>query len=465
MKKSHDKVISKEVTRSDFLLSELPLSNTGVVSSALSAFYPVNSYRDTFGPIYFSLHSSTEYLDLSSAFIYLQLSIQKSKKSTPKAAATTGTTTTTAAAQGGTEEEPSFNLTDADSVAFINNVGASIFESIYTEVQNVQVCSLPPLMPYLSHFQDLVYRNNKANQQILKLQLFYPDTNELNVNSNEGFATRRKLTAGSKSVETFAKICDPLFFNQPKVIPPNIVINLTCRRSAPAFVLTGTDPRRTVGSEAFPYKYIIENCILYCKKIALNHNLVKQHALLWNSGKKFQYPLRVNTMRVIPLPKDILQFQTDVLWNGNLPKFILGTFVKSDAISGTLSDIPFIFEHNDLQNVVMKVDGDINLWKKLDFNMRDEHFSLSFHSVSSIFAKFNSKYTPEDMKNFGFFFGFEITPEFSPKALHKPISGQLMLSLNFRKKLEESISMLIFAESEGLVSISKEGVTSEVIIQ
>lgn len=412
-------------------LFNLPATNSGVVNSSTQIFHPTSAYRDSQSPLNFVINSPNDYLDTSSCFIFMELVVKKTSDAGPIA------------------------LVETDVIAPTNNLGSACFDSIEVLINGTSYVRPTPYISFVNHIQDLFYasRNNKPQ---LDLQLFIPDTIVDDfVPANTGFSARRKLCALSKKFYCIARIGDPLFVNQNRWLIPDTHLSITMRRSPVGFVLDGTDPRKGDQAGPYPYMLIIENCHLQIKKCTLNPQLVKAHQALLNSGKKACYPLKYNEIRLVPVPKSTLQYQTDLVYVGNLPKFVLLTFVENAALSGTLKNSSFTFKHFGIERVVCQVDGDLTYYKQIDLDIAGGDFLLAYKNTANLFLKYNSKYSMEDMKNGSFMLAFELNPEIKPKLLHPSYKGQLQFYLKFKTETTSAFSMMLFSEFENMLSLGK----------
>lgn len=364
-------------------LFNLPKTNFGIVGSTDAIFYPTNFYRDNFSPLNFVVHSPSDYFDPQSCFIYMELVVRKTSTSGSGESSSVGP-----------------DLTDKDLVAVTSNLGAAMFSSVEVLANGIPYIRPSPYVSFVSHIQDLIYVN-KANKPQLELQLYHPDTIvDQFVQANTGFTTRRKLCAGSKRFYCVARITDPLFFNQPRFIIPDTHLSITLRRSPAPFVLDGKDSRiietlakpatettpavpgsSTLGPGIFPYQLILESCHLQIKKFSLNPQLARSHAALLGSGQRANYPLRCNDVKVVPIPISTLQviivhffmtsssvliifnlislqYQTDVVFSGALPRYVLLTFVENAALGGSLGNSTFTFKHFGIESAICQLEGE-----------------------------------------------------------------------------------------------------------
>ena len=423
---------SQQGFQSNLDLFRLPATNSGVVNSSYHTYHPTSAYRDSQAPLNFIIHSPTDYLDPSSCFIFMELVIKKTSDTGPIALHGTN-----------------------DIVAPTHNLGSAMFDNIEVLLNGISYVRPTPYICLVNHIQDLLYIN-KQNKSQLDLQLFIPDSAiDVFMPSNNGFKTRQSLAAGSKKFYCIARIGDPLFVNQPRLLIPDSHLSITLRRSPGGFVMDGKDPRTDEKPGPFPYQLLIQNCHLQIKRYTLNPQLTKSHQSLLSAGKKASYPLRSNDIRVVPIPTATLQYQTDLIYTGNLPKFVLVTFVENAALSGSLKNSSFAFKDFGLERIVCQVDGDLSFYKQIDLDIAGNNFLLAYKNTANLFHKFGSKYSMEEMKNGSFLLAFELNPEIRPKLLHPSYKGQLQMFLKYRSETTSSFTMILFSESEFMLSIGK----------
>lgn len=69
------------------------------------------------------------------------------------------------------------------------------------------------------------------------------------------------------------------------------------------------------------------------------------------------------------------EFYWDDVWNGKRPSKVFVTFVKQSAVNGGYADNPFYFEHFDLSEIVLYVNGEPTPIRpmKLDFGENNNY--------------------------------------------------------------------------------------------
>ena len=406
-----------------------PMTDVGVSASQYTIFYPINSVKGSNQPVSFSIYSPNDYLEPASAFLYLQLAIKT------EAGEAIGTTA---------------------NVSFMHDVGAGLWESVQCNINGQPFIKSSPLLSYMTYIQDMLYLNSPFEKHKRKLALWYPDSKaDTFTTANENREIRKALSAGSKTVEIFSRINNPLFFLNKKLIPPDTSISLEFRRSLPEFILDGVDTRTTPTAK-FPYRVDILRVELHIRKFTLNPLIAKHHSQLLAAGHRCTYPLRHNDLRLIQLPSGTIQHQSETIYQGKLPLFFILTLTETARISGSIAKNGFIFQHHNLESVILNGEGGgISISRKIDLDISSGQCALAYHGIANLFSKFGSKLTIEDMKQNNCYLGFELTPDISPKLLHQPFTGQITLFLKFKEATTQSLTALLFAEYENILQIGK----------
>lgn len=410
-------------------LFKLPKTNAGITSSTWLTYSPLNSFKDSYDPVVFNVHSATEYLEPSSCFVYVEISVKKAD----------GT-----------------NLATGTELAVTHNLGQAFF-SVANVLLNGSPYSRPnPFAPYIGHFQDLLFENKPVENQKLKLQIFSPDKDaETFTNSNPGWVERSKLCKDSKKISFICRINDPLFYRNDRLLPPDSNLSISLSRSNLEFILEGKDTRSTA-TDTFPYQVKLEACRLHIQKYGLNPQIAKSHTSMLSSGKRINIPLHVNNLKVIAIPKELLHFQSDVIHQGIVPRYVLVTFIDNDALLGSIKKNTFSFKHFGISQVICQLDGDYPITKQIDLDIAGGNYLLAYKQTASLVEKLGGKYTIDDFKGPNFFLAFELSPDFDPNLLQIPRQGQLQFHLKFKTANDKSITMLLFTEMDHLLQINKQ---------
>lgn len=417
---------SQRAYKNDLSIFTLPQTSVGIVESSYTTIFPQSSFADNVNPINFQVHSVSDYYEPNSALLYIQAKVVK---------------------PNGTD------IAATDKIAVVHNLACALFDNVEIMINNVPTIRQSLLYPYKYFLQDIVYMNSPLEKNNLKLQLFYPDDSPNDFGAtNFGHKTRASICAESKVFEVLVRIADPFCFRQNRLLLPDNYMSITFRRSPAPFCLDGVDSR-TNTAEAFPFKIKLMECYLNIKRYVLHQDLVKQHQSMLSKGQRANYPLKVNDIQVVSIPKDTITYNSDVIYSGKLPKFILICFINQEALNGVITKSPFSFSQNNIESASIIVEGEISIYKKID--LAENKKFLAFLSVQNLLAKHNSKFTLDSMEKGNFFLTFELSAEINPKNLHIQPTGQLRLILKFSIKTTETINCLLFSETESLLQIGR----------
>lgn len=400
--------------------------NKGVIKDSYSPIFSINSYRDNSNPLLFLINTSSDYIDLKSSFLHLQVVIQKSD----------GT-----------------NLATTDSVSLCHNAAAAFFENIEILFQNIAPTRPINLYPYVGHIHDLLHRTNEIDLPALKSSFFYPDSGVKMDSTNSGFEARESLCSLSKVIDLVCKIHHPLF-QQSRPLLPNTQLQISLTRSSPQFILTGKDIRSSEATQ-FPYKVVLQSATLYIRKLTLHADLIKSHqSLLVN--KRISYPLKFYNIHQIPIPSSTLNFQSDVFNIQSLPNFIILTFIDMANLTSKLTNSCYEFNNFAINNVVLNVETSHQSFQvKTDLDITNNKFSLAYQMTAALFKQFGSPYSVEDFCGRNFFLALELAPRFNPNAINLTGPGQIQLQLGFKSALSSSICALLYMENEGEIILGK----------
>jgi hypothetical protein len=209
-------------------LTHLPPTDIGIIASDYHPFYPQSGFKEGHSVSFTINSSATQYLDLKESYIYLRVKIVKTD---------------------GTELESNVSVTGVEAFC------ASLFESGQFLLNGTPLTrNSPSLYSYKYFLETLLGYGISASKSYLKNEMWYPDETDSYVAlSNEGFKNRLALTKGKKAFELIGRVSEGMCF-QNKLLPNNIEVSLTLRRSKPQFSLCSPDEAE---KGHFPYKIIL----------------------------------------------------------------------------------------------------------------------------------------------------------------------------------------------------------------
>ena len=318
------------VSVSELDLFGKPSEQTIIEHTTEKDHYPISSMIES-GPLEFTITGSgDEYLDLSSAYLHLTASISVGGVTTP---------------------------TEDDKVAPVNNWVQSLFSQVDVSLNGKMVSSSSNTYAYRAYIETLLTFGKAYKKTFITNSMWYKDTaghmNDLG-DENVGTTKRSNLTAHGKKVDMIGYIHDDVF-RQTRLLPPGVTVKVRFVRANEQFSLISTRAG---------YKTEISSAILYVKKCKVNPEVCLAFA---NVHKKNMYfPIKRVDCKVFTIPAGSLSAFKEGIICGQLPKKIVVGCVRNTAYNGVYNENPFNFEHFNLSNIAVHIDGQSDTVPSLD---------------------------------------------------------------------------------------------------
>jgi len=317
-----------EVQPSQLSLFDLPGYQTAVEKVTFQQIRPISQLSND-APIefYISSQNSMEYIDLQESNMYVKLKIVNGDGS---------------------------RIAETASVGPVNFLLHALFSQIDVMVQNKIVTSSTGHYPYKAMMQTLIKYGKEAKESQLTSQMWIDDTpgthddSSAKTGSNTGLYRRTLFFEGGKSVEMQGHIFHPLFALQ-RYILNSVGISIKFYRTKPDFFL--------MSDETNPdYKVEIEDMYLNICKITCTPGLIYGHAkILEKVPAKYPY---INTdVKMMAIPQGQVSFTWNNVFQDVRPKKIIIGFVSSRAVAGDFKLSPWNFQHFNLNQIAVMVDG------------------------------------------------------------------------------------------------------------
>ena len=255
-------------------------------------------------------------------------------------------------------------------------------------------------------------------------------------------------TKTSKTVELQGRIHSDLF-NQEKLILNGVDLTLKLHRHKPEFCFLSADV-------APAYKIIIVDAILYVKKIELTPSVFNAINTVLND-KNAQYAITRTTPKVFTVPRGQQSQHIDNAFLGEIPKRISVCMMDNDSYNGTYKKNPFNFQHYNLTQIGISVNGEEVPFKPLKLNFDDKLFVTAYNTLFSGTGKLHGN-SGSIIKREDYSEGytiivadltpFEIGDNFDLKA-----EGTLSIDLVFKSPLAATINVLVYAEYDNVIEI------------
>ena len=343
-----------------------------------------------------------------------------------------------------------------DGVAPANNLLHSMFNSVQITLGNRLISDASQYYPYRAYMESVLKYSTRAQNSQLTSSGFYHDyAGKLNdAANNKGEQARRKLFDNKTFVPLSGKIFADLF-NQTKPLIMGVGLTLRLVLSKQNFMLRVWEP----AANNKEYRLFIRNPRLYIRRfIPAPDYLLKVTEQL--QEKTAKYHIERTVVRVSDIPINTHSTVVSNLQIGQLPKAVFIAFVASSDFHGSGTTNPFNFQHFNIQQISVEVDGQSFPTKPYTADFANKSYLECFDGVLDALGQ---KCNPSgewgvDRISYaqGFtIFGFDLTPGstgLGPLTLIK--QGNLSVALTFGEALPETVMMICYMVYDSILEIN-----------
>ena len=370
----------------------------------------------------------------------------------------------------------------ADHVGPINLLGQTMWADILVEMGGKLLNETTNgLYPYRAYVETLLSVDDDSKEMYYGVEGWKKDDPakiaHINVddgvagNKNPGLTERMSWFASGTQVEfTFRPHVE--IFQQQLLIPSMAAFRMKLYPSRDSFVLNcPTDSAVVVGGVNVPnssFNLEIVECVFKVETREVTQPLELAHISELVKGNNMRFHVR----RVEPRQFTIVpnhQGQTfDPIVSGILPDRILAFFVDQKARDGSYQLNPLNFEHCDVREISLYVNGELNNGQtiKCDFTgpkkQTLEGYLTLYEAMDQLYKDRPVPVVYKDWAHGYTIFGFDITPDGSagtcPNGIRKGVIG---MRIEFRTAPTKPYNLIILSEGEGIYELDQHG---EVVI-
>ena len=265
---------------------------------------------------------------------------------------------------------------------------------------------------------------------------------------NTGLGTRSEWSKTNKTVQLQGRIHSDLF-NQEKLILNGVDLTVKLHRHKPEFSLLSADAPPA-------YEITILDAILYVKKIELTPSVFNAINTVLND-KNAQYAITRTTPKVFTVPRGQQSQHIDNAFFGEIPKRIAICVMNKDSENGNYKKNPFNFQHYNLTQIGISVNGEEVPFKPLKLNFDEKLFvtaySTLFSGTGKLHGNSGSIIKSEDYSEGYTIIVADLTPFEIGDNFNLKEEGTLSIDLVFKSPLAATINMLVYAEYENVIEI------------
>ncbi|GFX57118.1 uncharacterized protein F54H12.2 [Trichonephila clavipes] len=339
-------------------------------------------------------------------------------------------------------------LTDDDKIGPVNLFLHSLFSQVDISLNGRNVSSSNNTYPYRAILETILNHGYDSKTSQLSSEIYYKDTaGRMNIydddkEPNEGFNKRASLFKKSATVDMIGRLHVDLF-NQDRLLLNLVDLKIKLIRSKPEFCLMGNEG----------YKIVFDHVSIFVRKVHINPGVLIAHAKALEKATA-KYPIDRVNCKVFSIPQSSYSFIQDNVFSGQMPKRIVLACVDNDAFNGNYKKSPFEFNHYNVNFIGVYIDGQPMPHQPLELDFEKENYIRAYQSL---FLNSEGLYLSrnEFAKGYSLFL-FDLTPDLCDGEHFNLIRhSNLRIELKFNKALEQTVSLIVFAEFESLIEINK----------
>ena len=415
-------------------LIELPMetpTQRQIVDSSYMYVHPVGSLVDAKEVEFLINNDGQKFLDLANSEVLTTFRVKKGKD---------------------------VDLTATDKVSVINYIAATMFNTIDVWLGNVLITERTPNQAFRAMVEIITGYGRDAAESWLQNALFFKDTAGQMDNSNpsptqgtdavnEGLKRRFEYTKGSKRVVVRSRIHSDLF-SQPKPLINMVPLRLK-------FQLNKNDYCLMSEKDDVPYNIVIEDMALRIRKVQLADDVYNSMV-----NKRVVYSIPRVVVKEFLVDKGGKSFNIPNFVSGVFPQKIVIGFLTNDAANGNLKKNPFNFQHFNLTEFSLIINGRVHDGVPLEFDYENDQFESGYWEL---FTATGKKYRDDgmliernDYKSGYALYAFHISPSACNTGEYKDPErrGNIDIACKFAKAIKEPLLAFAYLQFESSISIN-----------
>ncbi len=419
---------SMECAKSELDLFAVPPTQTSIESARIVEYNSVTQAND--GPLHFVVVGvEGEYVDLSQTYIYVKAKITTAKGD---------------------------DITQENIVGPSNLLLHTMFSQVDVSVRNQKITNSVNTYPYRCMFETLLNYGSDAKESHLTSALFYKDTaGQMNsialkdANINKGFIKRREKTVKGE-FELYGRLHVDLFF-QDRYLIDQVDLDLKLHKSRDSFVL--------MSDGKIEYKIQFTKTILYVRQVKISNDVLLAHAKVLE-GATIKYPMKRVETKAIVLSSGIHSKTLESVSTGRLPNRLVFGFVDCDSYNGNYKKNCFNFDHYNLNEVRVTVNGQDAPYSPLSLDFKTNLYTRGYYSLFTGIDRapldVGNSISMDEYANGYTLFAFDLTPDMcNSDHLNLIRSGNVRIELKFGEALAAAICCIVYMEYESIMEINK----------
>ena len=416
------------VSQSEVELFTNAPTSTDVERGYHTHYQPVSNVED--GSIKFYVRNNqNDYVDLLHSYLLMTLKVENGN---------------------GTDLAP-----DAE-VAPVNNIGMTLFSQIDMSLKNTLVTHSSNTSHYRSYLETLLSYGSDAKHSQLTLGGWHCDTAghfDTLTDENAGYEKRKALVARSRHFQVLTRLHTDMSL-QGRYLLNGVDIHLRLVRNANSLCL--------MAPADSDFKLKIVEASLYLRKVKLSDETQLSHIKKLDSGSvEALYPLSRTEVKSFTIPMGSLSCIEENLYSGALPKKLIIGMVESQAYEGRYDKNPYRFQDFGLTYCCVYRNG-VQIPQKpytpdFENGCYSREFLSLFQGTGRHFSDNGLGIAHSDYKEGNCLLVFDFTGDLSDcGAFHMIDKGSIRLELRFARALPASVNVVVLAEWDSCLRITRD---------
>ena len=346
-----------------------------------------------------------------------------------------------------------------DEVAVATNLALhSLWNQVDVTLGGRLMTQATGMYPYKALIQTLLNYGKEAKESQLLAQGFYQEVGKhmdvLTKDGNVTIAKKLLLFDESKSVDFEGPLLEDVF-HMNRYLLNNVEVSLKLYPSRAEFYIM------SAAAENKKYKVILEDAVFKVCMVRVSPGVILGHANALETRNALYNYTRCET-KSYSIPKGTQSFNLDNVFQLSRPSRLVFGLVSSDAFNGSYTKNPFRFQHYNVTDVAVVVNGETVPGRPLKLNFdgtgRDSisGYLQLFEGTGRSGADFGNGLSPADFADGYTLFVYNLEPNLKRgKYLNLVRRANVRIELRFSVALPETINVVVYAEHPAIFEIDQ----------
>ena len=347
-------------------------------------------------------------------------------------------------------------LEDAEVAVPINLVVHSLFSQVDVTLGGRLMTPATAMYPYKSYIQTLLNYGKEAKESQLISQGFYheegADMEKVTIIGNAAVKLKQVLFAESKTVDFEGPLLEDVF-QLNRFLINNVEVKVKLYPSHSEFFIMSTTADKK-------YKVVMEDVILKVCMVRVSSGVILGHAKALETRNSLYPYTRVET-KAYSIARGTHTINLDNVFQQARPSRLVFGLVSAAAFNGDYTKNPFKFQHYDVTDIGVFVNGESVPGRPLQTKFGEEGgrdyisgYLQLFQATGRSGSDFGNGLRPKDFADGYTLFAFNLDPEFKKgKYLNLVKRANVRIELRFAKALPETVNVVVYAEHPGLFEV------------